>query len=72
MTRLLIALGIAAFAATPALAGGKHIPNTHKTCKDGYYGASCAKRKLVPYSLSHPRKSYAVVKQFYVSKGFGR
>lgn len=72
MTRLLLALGLAAVALSPALAAGKKNTTTHTTCKGYYYSADCAKRTLSPYQLSHPGKSKAVIKQLYVSKGFGR
>lgn len=72
MTRFLLALGAIAVAMSPALAGGKKNTAPHTTCKGYYYSSECAKQKLSPYQLSHPRKSKAVIKQFYVSKGFGR
>ena len=72
MMRLSLALVAVAVAITPALAGGQKNTAPHTTCKGYYYSPGCADRKLSSYQLSHPRKPKEVIKQFYVSKGFGR
>ncbi len=72
MTRLMLALGIVAFAMSPALAGDKKTTTTQTSCTGYSSGAGCAKRKLSSFHLSHPRKSDKVIRQLYISKGFGR
>ena len=72
MTRLLMVLGMIAVATSPAFAGGKKSIHKHAACKGSFHSAACSSRKLSPFYLSHPRKSRAVIKQLYISKGFGR